>query len=63
MKRLYRYTMLDPLEYSNLPAGHVEYRVMKDELGGIWGEVVYERPLTGDEVDHCNLDGPIAVWW
>lgn len=62
MKRLYRYTMLDPLEYAELPAGHVEYRVWSDEIGGVWGEVVYDRPLTGSEVDRCNLDGPVAMW-
>ena len=62
MRRLWRYMMLDPLEYSALPAGHVEYRVWSDEIGGVWGEVVYERPLTGSEIDRCNLDGPLSCW-
>lgn len=64
MKRLYEYMMLDPLTADELPAGQVEYEVYKDERGwfGGWGIVVYDRPLTGDEVDHFNLDGPVMGW-
>ena len=62
MKRLYRYMMLDPLEYDRLPVGSISFKVFKDEIGGLWGVVVYERPLTGQEIDRCNLDGPLVVW-
>ena len=63
MKRLYEYQMLEPLAEDELPAGQVEYEVYKDERGvfGRWGRVVYDRPLTGAEIDRYNLDGPLAL--
>ena len=64
MKRLYEYVMMHPLAAEDLPAGQVEYEVYKHQRGsyGGWGRVVYDRPLTGDEVDRYNLDGPVRGW-
>lgn len=65
MKRMYEYMMMEPHSEEELPAGQVEHEVYKDERGifGGWGRVVYDRPLTGDEIDRFNLDGPVAVAW
>ena len=60
MKRAFRYQMLDPIERDDLPAGITGYEVYHDELFGYWGWVEYPRPLTGSEVDHYNLDGPLG---
>ena len=60
MKRAFRYQMLDPIERDELPAGSIGYEVYHDELFGHWGWVEYDRPLTGSEVDHYNLDGPLG---
>ena len=63
MKRLYEYMMMEPKDADELPAGAVEHEVYKDErFLGIWGKVIYDRPLTGAEVDRYNLDGPLAAW-
>ena len=64
MKRLYEYQMMEPRSEDELPAGPVAYELYKDERGlfGWWGRVVYDRPLTGAEVDHYNLDGPVRGW-
>lgn len=64
MKRLYEYQMMEPHSEDELPAGSVEYEDYKDERGlfGWWGRVVYDRPLTGAEIDHYNLDGPVTAW-
>ena len=64
MKRLYEYEMLEPHDTDELPSGQVEHEVYKDERGffGRWGRVVYDRPLTGTEVDRYNLDGPTICW-
>ena len=64
MKRLYEYMMMQPLGADELPAGQVDHEVYKDERGvfGWWGRVVYDRPLTGEEVDKYALDGPVTCW-
>ena len=64
MKRLYEYMMMEPREIDALPAGAVRCEVYKDQRGifGGWGMVVYDRPLTGNEIDRYNLDGPVAGW-
>ena len=64
MRRLYEYLMNEPVEASDLPAGQVEHEVFKDESGIFrwWGRVVYDRPLTGSEIDRFNLDGPVMGW-
>ena len=63
MKRLYEYLMLEPRAEDELPAGAVRSEVFKDErFTGIWGKVIYDRPLTGSEIDKYNLDGPLTAW-
>ena len=64
MKRLYEYQMMEPRSEDELPAGPLTCEVYKDERGifGWWGRVVYDRPLTGAEIDHYNLDGPVTAW-
>ena len=64
MKRLYEYMMMEPRAEDELPAKPVEHEVYEDERGrfGGWGKVVYDRPLTGTEIDKYNLDGPVAAW-
>ena len=64
MKALYEYQLLDAIPAEELPKDYVEFELFKDEslYFGCWGRVVYERPLTGAEVDHYNLDGPIRGW-
>lgn len=63
MKRLYEYMMMQPLAADELPAGVIEHEVYKDQRGifGWWGRVVYDRPLTGKQIDKYNLDGPLAL--
>ena len=60
MKRAYRYTLVDAVERDELPAGSTGYEIYKDALYGYWGWVEYDHPLTGEEVDHYNLDGPLG---
>ena len=64
MTRLYEYQMMRPLDEDELPAGSVAHEVYKDQRGifGWWGRVLYARPLTGDEIDRCGLDGPVTAW-
>ena len=64
MRRVYEYDMMEPKEEADLPAGAVDYEIYKDSVGrfGIWGKVVYARPLAGWEIDRYNLDGPVAAW-
>lgn len=64
MRRLYEYIMLEPRATDELPEGQVEYDVYKDERGwfGGWGTVVYDHPLTGEQIDRYNLDGPVLGW-
>ena len=61
---VYEYMMLEPRSEDELPANPVEYEPYKDEQGFFrwWGRVVYDRPLTGTEIDRCNLDGPMGVF-
>ena len=63
-KRAWEYMMLEPRDTTELPTGIVDYAVYKDEHGvcRYWGFVVYDRPLSGDEIDHFNLDGPLPCW-
>lgn len=63
-KRAWEYMMLEPRDTTELPTGIVDYAVYKDEQGvcRYWGFVVYDRPLSGDEIDHFNLDGPLPCW-
>ena len=64
-RRLYEYMMMEPRSAEELPEGQVEHEVYKDERGffGWWGRVVYDRPLTGTEIDRYGLDGPVAYGW
>ena len=64
MKQLYEYMLINPLPTEELPTGIVDYELYKDARGALryWGFVVYDRPLTGTEIDHCNLDGPLSAW-
>jgi hypothetical protein len=58
--------MMEPRSSEELPElGQVEHEVYKDERGvfGWWGRVVYDRPLTGREIDRYGLDGPVAYGW
>ena len=61
MKCLFEYMMMTPLAPDELPEGQIEYEIYKDERGifGGWGRVVYDKPLTGAQIDHYDLDGPL----
>lgn len=64
MRRVFEYDMMEPIAEDELPDGVVAYEIYKDQRGffGIWGKVVYARPLAGWEIDRYNLDGPVAAW-
>ena len=63
MKRLWEYMMMEPRADNELPAGAIRCEVYKDERGIFgWGKVIYDRPLTGKEIDKYNLDGPLTAW-
>jgi hypothetical protein len=63
MKRQWRYQMIDALPRESLPAGCTAYEIFKDEFMGHWGIAEFDRPLTGAEIDHYNLDGPLTFSW
>ena len=63
-RRVYEYMLLRPMDSTELPTGIIDLTIYQDEQGyaRYWGSVVYDRPLTGAEIDHCNLDGPLPCW-
>lgn len=64
LTRKYEYWLLDPHGEDELPTGIVEYTLFKEPVGRnqVWGGIVYDKPLTADEVERFNLDGPYNVW-
>ena len=63
-KRAWEYMMLEPWPKEELPDGVIQYDIYKEPTGfnRYYGSAIFDRPLSGSEVDHFNLDGPLPCW-
>ena len=63
-RRAWEYMMLKPLQDEELPIGLIQCDIYKEPTGfnRYYGSAIFDRPLSGTEIDHFGFDGPLPCW-